>query len=145
RRDLMMGGAFLDGCPVHVEDVLLDPDYDPHSLGVLQRAAIFRTYLGIPIVRNGIPIGAIGCGRYEVRPFTGAQVELVKTFAEQAAIAIENVRLFKELQEKNQALTTAHAHVTESLEQQTATAEILSVISGSSLKRRTFSMAIAAC
>src|SRR5262249_42560571 len=131
RRDFIMGRAFLDGRPVHVEDVLLDPDYDPHSLGVLQHAATFRTYLGIPIVRNGIPIGAIGCGRYEVRPFTDAQVELVKTFADQAVIAIENVRLFTELQEKNGALTQAHAQVSEALEQQTATSEILRVIGSS--------------
>jgi len=117
RRDFIMGRAFLDGCTVHVEDVLLDPDYDPHSLGVLQRAATFRTYLGIPIVRNGIPIGAIGCGRYEVRPFTDAQVELVKTFADQAVIAIENVRLFKELEARNRDLM--------------ATSEILQVISRS--------------
>jgi len=117
RRDFIMGRAFLDGRPVHVEDVLLDPDYDPHRLEVLQRAATFRTYLGIPIVRNGIPIGAIGCGRYEVRPFTDAQVELVKTFADQAVIAIENVRLFNETKE--------------ALEQQTATSEILRVISNS--------------
>src|SRR5262245_48784997 len=112
-----MGRAFLDGCPVHVEDVLLDPDYDPQRLGVLQRAATFRTYLGIPIVRNGIPIGAIGCGRYEVRPFTDAQIELVKTFANQAVIAIENVRLFNETKE--------------ALDQQTATGEILRVIASS--------------
>src|SRR5262249_25437203 len=131
RRDFIMGRAFLDGRPVHVEDVLLDPDYDPHSLGVLQHAATFRTYLGIPIVRSGIPIGAIGCGRYEVRPFTDAQVELVKTFADQAVIAIENARLFTELQEKNGALTQAHAQVSEALEQQTATSEILRVIGSS--------------
>src|SRR5262249_24299838 len=116
-RDFIMGRAFLDWCPVHVEDVLLDPDYDPQRLGVLQRAATFRTYLGIPIVRNGIPIGAIGCGRYEVRPFIDAQIELVKTFANQAVIAIENVRLFNETKE--------------ALDQQTATGEILRVIASS--------------
>jgi two-component system, NtrC family, sensor kinase len=116
-RDFIMGRAFLDGRPVHVEDVLLDPDYDPRRLEVLQRAATFRTYLGIPIVRSGIPIGAIGCGRYEMRPFTDAQVELVKTFADQAGIAIENVRLFNETKE--------------ALDQQTATSDILRAISRS--------------
>jgi GAF domain-containing protein len=117
RRDFIMGRAFLDGRPVHVEDVLLDPDYDPDRLEVLQRAATFRTYLGIPIVRNGIPIGVIGCGRYQMRPFTDAQIELLKTFADQAVIAIENVRLFTELEGRNRDLT--------------ATAEILRVISRS--------------
>ena len=71
-----------------------------------------------------MPIGAIGCGRRDVRPFTPTQIELVKTFAEQAVIAIENVRLFTELEGRNRDLT-------ETLEQQTATGEILRVISGS--------------
>src|SRR5215831_16362638 len=64
-------------------------------------------------------------------PFSDSEIELLKTFADQAVIAVENVRLFTELQQKNDALTTAHAQVTEALEQQTATAEILRVISGS--------------
>jgi signal transduction histidine kinase len=76
-------------------------------------------------------LGAIWIRRTEVRPFTEKQIKLLETFADQAVIAIENVRLFKELEEKNRALTEAHAQVTESLEQQTATAEILRVISGS--------------
>src|SRR5207249_11860594 len=72
--------------------------------------------------RDGVPIGAIGCGRREVKPFTAAQIELVKTFADQAVIAIENVRLFKELEARNRDLSDA-------LDRQTATAEILRVIS----------------
>src|SRR5713101_2277825 len=123
-RHFIIGRAFVDGRPVHVEDVLKDPDYDPRTLEVLQRAAPYRTYLGIPILRDGVPIGAIGCGRREVKPFTATQIELVKTFADQAVIAIENVRLFKELEARNHELT-------DSLTQQTATAEILRVISSS--------------
>src|SRR5262249_3306839 len=84
-----------------------------------------------PMLRADELLGAIVIYRGEVRPFTDSQIALMETFADQAAIAIENVRLFKELQQKNEALTVAHAQVTESLEQQTATAEILSVISGS--------------
>src|SRR5262245_56643424 len=83
------------------------------------------------MLRSNAAIGAITVVRVEARPFTDAQIELLKTFADQAVIAIENVRLFKELQEKNSALTQAHAQVSESLEQQTATSEILRVISRS--------------
>ena len=90
-RDFVIGRAFVDGRPVHVEDVQADPDYDPRTLAVLQQAAPYRTYLGIPILRDGVPIGAIGCGRRRVKPFTEAQIELVQTFADQAVIAIENV------------------------------------------------------
>ena len=130
-RGFVIGRAFLEGRPMQVEDVQDDPEYDARTLEVLQRAAPYRTYLGIPILKNGVPIGAIGCGRREIKPFTESQIELVKTFADQAVIAIENVRLFTELREKNRALTEAHAQVTETLEQQTATSEILRVISSS--------------
>ena len=123
-RGFIIGRAFVEGRPVHVEDVREDPDYDPRTLEVLQHAAPYRTFLGIPIRRNGVTIGAIGCGRRDVRPFTPSQIELVKTFADQAVIAIENVRLFQELEVRNRDLT-------ETLEQQTATSEILRVISAS--------------
>ena len=72
-RGFVIGRAFLEGRPVHVEDVQDDPEYDPRTLEVLQRAAPYRTYLGIPILKNGVPIGAIGCGRREVKPFTEAR------------------------------------------------------------------------
>jgi GAF domain-containing protein/CheY-like chemotaxis protein/anti-sigma regulatory factor (Ser/Thr protein kinase) len=122
RRDFIMGRAFLDGRPVHVEDVLADPDYDVRVISVLQRVAGYRTFLGVPILKEGVPIGVIGSARREVKPFTAAQIELVKTFADQATIAIENVRQFKELATRNRDLTDA-------LDRQTATAEILRVIS----------------
>ena len=122
RRDFIIGRAFIEGRPVHVRDVRTDPDYDPRTLEVLQRAAPYRSYLGIPILRDGVPIGVIGCGRRQVKPFTAAQIELVQTFADQAVIAIENAGLFTELGARNRDLTDA-------LDRQTATAEILRVIS----------------
>src|SRR5262245_51041481 len=90
-----------------------------------------RGTIAIPMLREGGPIGAIVLARDEPGLFSDQHVALLQTFADQAVIAIENVRLFKELEEKNTALTTAHAQVTESLEQQTATSEILRVISSS--------------
>jgi signal transduction histidine kinase len=87
-----------------------------------------RTVVAVPLVKGDRYLGSIFVYRREVRPFTNIQVELLRTFADQAVIAIENVRLFSELQEKNRALTQAHARVSESLEQQTATSEILQTI-----------------
>ena len=91
----------------------------------------FRSRLSVPLIRDGIAIGSLGVTRAAPGAFTDREIALLQTFADQAVIAIENVRLFTELQEKNRALTAAHAQVTESLEQQTATSEILQVISRS--------------
>ena len=91
----------------------------------------FRSVITVPMLREGEAIGAIAVTRREPGPFSEGDMALLQTFADQAVIAVENVRLFTELQEKNRALTAAHAQVTEALEQQTATAEILRVISGS--------------
>ena len=104
-RTFIMGRAFVDGKPVHVEDIEADPDYDPYTLSVIKAAAPYRTYLGIPILRDGVPIGAIGCGRREVRPFTEAQIALAATFADQAVIAIENARLFNDLRQRTADLS----------------------------------------
>jgi two-component system NtrC family sensor kinase len=91
----------------------------------------FRSVLVVPMLREGRAVGAINVGRREPGRFSDTEIELLKTFADQAVIAIENVHLFKELEEKNRALTTAHAQVTEALEQQTATSAILRVIASS--------------
>ncbi|HJR02606.1 MAG TPA: GAF domain-containing protein [Methylomirabilota bacterium] len=123
-RGFVMGRAFVEARAAHVGDVLLDSEYDRQTQGLLLRVTGIRTFLGVPILREGIPIGVIGCARRTVQPFTPAQIALVQTFADQAVIAIENVRLFTELATRNRELT-------ETLEQQTATGEILGVISRS--------------
>ena len=120
--------AILTGSIVHIPDIRDDPEYELQDLA---RANQFGCVLSVPMFRNGHPIGAITVGREAARPFSDAQIELLRTFADQAVIAIENVRLFTELQQKNDALTEAHARVTEGLEQQTATSEVLQVISRS--------------
>lgn len=98
-RNFAMGRAVVDGRSVQIEDVLSEPDYDQRTNQVLQSVAQYRTFLAIPIIREGEPIGVIGCGRRAVRSFTEKQIELVQTFADQAVIAIENTRLLTETRE----------------------------------------------
>jgi signal transduction histidine kinase len=99
-----MGRALLERKPVHIVDVLDDLDY---VLTDVQKSGGYRTMLGVPMLREGVPIGALTLTRLQVRPFTDKQIELVSTFADQAVIAIENVRLFEEIQDKNQQLAQA--------------------------------------
>jgi GAF domain-containing protein len=139
-RDTVVGRVALERRTLHFPDILADSEY---RWAEAQRIARFRTVLGVPMLREGAPIGVFFIWREEVRPYTDKQIELVTTFADQAVIAIENVRLFTELQEKNRALTEAHGQVTESLEQQTATAEILRVIASSPIDVRPVFDAIA--
>jgi GAF domain-containing protein len=126
------GRAIVESRTIHVHDILAADaarDY-PEALPP-DAGPIWRTMLAVPLVREGVAIGAILIRRTEIRPFTPNEIQLLETFASQAVIAIENVRLFTELEEKNRALTTAHAQVRETLEHQTATSEILRVIASS--------------
>jgi GAF domain-containing protein len=106
-RGSLFGRVSLECKPVQVVDVLADPEYAMHEL---QKRGGFRTALGVPLLREGAPIGLLTVGRTSVRPFTERQIELVTTFADQAAIAIENVRLFDEIQDKSRQLEEASQH-----------------------------------
>jgi GAF domain-containing protein len=120
-RGSISGRAVLERKTIHVHDVLADPEFT--FLGAQKRGS-FRTALGVPLLREGIPIGVLFSTRAAIHPFTQKHIDLVETFADQAVIAIENVRLFDEVQARTHELS-------ESLEQQTATSEVLQVISSS--------------
>jgi GAF domain-containing protein len=121
----VVGRALLAGKPIQIRDALEEPDY---KMLDVQKKAGFRTVLGVPLMREGSPIGVIALARQTVRSFTDKQIELVSTFADQAVIAIENSRLVSELQQ--------------SLQQQTATADVLKVISRSTFDLKTVLQAL---
>jgi two-component system NtrC family sensor kinase len=106
-RGSVTGRVALEGKPIHVPDVLADPEY---QVAGYQRALGYRTLLGVPLLREGTAIGIFALARNQVNPFTDKQIELVSTFADQAVIAIENVRLFDEIQDKSRQLEVASQH-----------------------------------
>src|SRR5262245_43560048 len=105
-RGSLVGRVMLEGRAVHIHDVLADREY---TFGA-RKVGGGRTMLGVPLLRQGRPIGVINLQRKTVRPFTTKQIELVETFADQAVIAIENVRLFDEIQDKSKQLAEASEH-----------------------------------
>jgi two-component system NtrC family sensor kinase len=121
-RATITGRTLLEGKVIHVPDVHADPDYTFSEAQKLSGDPC--TFLGVPLLREGKPVGALVLLRRTIRPFTDKQIELVTTFADQAVIAIENVRLFDEVQAKTEDLR-------ESLQFQTATSDVLKVISSS--------------
>jgi len=122
-RATMSGRAILDRAVVASEDASID------EVGMtsqeISRSLGGRAMVSVPMLRDGIAVGAITLARRERGRFPERQVNLLRSFAHQAVIALENVRLFTELQEKNRELTQAHRQVTEALEQQTATGDIV--------------------
>src|SRR5215469_293123 len=120
-REGVVGRVLLEHKPVQIADVLADPDY---RLREVQRLGGFRTHLGLPLLRQGNPIGVLIVSRASFQPFDDKHIALLTTFADQAVIAIENTRLFEAEQQRTQELS-------ESLEQQTATSDVLRVISSS--------------
>jgi GAF domain-containing protein/CheY-like chemotaxis protein len=120
-REFAAGRTVIDRRPVHLDDLSSSDEF--YGGQPLARDVGYRTVLGVPLLREGVGIGMVGIRRLEVQPFTAKQVALLETFAAQAVIALENVRLFTELEARNAAMT-------ETLEQQTATGDILRVIAG---------------
>jgi signal transduction histidine kinase/CheY-like chemotaxis protein len=132
-RQQLSGRAILSRAIVHVPDVLSDPEYAPD----IALAGGWRGGLAVPMTRNEVAIGVILVMRAQAGPFSQEQIELLKTFAHQAVIAIENVRLFEDVREKSGSLMDANIQLTEALQQQTATADVLKVISRSTFDLQT--------
>ena len=127
-RDTVTGRTLLERQTVQIADITTDPEY---ALSAAASVGKIRTVIGVPLLREGDPTGVMQLARSRNEPFTERQIELIRTFADQAAIAIENARLLNELRQRTIDLTGRTADLTEALEQQTAASEVLQVISSS--------------
>ena len=127
-RGSVAGRTALDGQVVHVHDLTADPEYTLSETVTLGK---YRTSLGVPLLRDGVAVGAISVGRGRVQPFTERQIELVRTFADQAVIALENARLLKELQQRTDELAARNSEFGERIEHQSATIDVLKAMSAS--------------
>jgi len=127
-RGYITGRSVLDRRTYHVGDLQAEGDTYPQSVIAAPEA---RAAMAVPMLRDGMAVGVIFLARQEVWPYSEQQIRLVETFADQAVIAIENVRLFAALEQRNAELHESNRQVTEALEQQTATAEVLRVIASS--------------
>src|SRR5262249_33863013 len=121
-RGTVVGRTALEGEAVHIADLAADPEYTGPTISLTMGKT--RTVLGVPLLRDGVVLGTLNLARQRVEPFSERQIELVQTFADQAVIAIENARLFDEVQAKTRDLT-------EALTYQTGSANILNVIASS--------------
>ncbi|HZO33151.1 MAG TPA: GAF domain-containing protein [Chloroflexota bacterium] len=127
-RGTALGRAVIDRQTVHILDI---DDLDKAEFPDVPREREPGTRLGVPLLREGVPIGAILLVRHQTRAFSAQHIALLETFADQAVIAIENARLFSELGQRNAELQQSNRQVTEALEQQTATADILRIVATS--------------
>ena len=127
-RDTVTGRTLLERRTVQIADITTDPEY---ALSAAASVGKIRTVIGVPLLREGDPTGVMQLARSRNEPFTERQIELIRTFADQAAIAIENARLLNELRQRTDDLSKRTNDLTEALEQQTATSEVLQIISRS--------------
>ncbi len=127
-RETLAGRTAIEGQVVHIHDIASDPEYADLKSATLGQ---FRTALGVPLLREGVVVGVITLRRQRVQPYTDRQIELVRTFADQAVIALENARLLGELQQRTAELAARNSEFGERIEHQSATIDVLKAMSAS--------------
>ena len=127
-RGTLAGRTAIEGQVIHIHDIASDPEYTDLQSATLGQ---FRTALGVPLLREGVVVGVITLRRQRVQPYTERQIELVRTFADQAVIALKNARLLKELQQRTAELAARNSEFGERIEHQSATIDVLKAMSAS--------------